>query len=340
MKVTSLKNICQYEHIPQSLILWSSIRSLSSLHGDEIINEFLLGWIHLRMFDHSPTSDVLFLLIEMRLFKNFSHHHHIRQCLIIDEHPMSFFYSSKWDHWTISLIIKTFANVWSLTNIRCPFSLHRDEIIEQFLWRWTHLPMFNPWATSDVPFGFIEIRSLKNLSRMNTYANVWSLTNIRCPFSLHRDEIIEEFLSASSHSPVFYHLPTSDVLFLFMEMRSLKNFSYDEYICECLIIHQHPMSFFSWSRWDYSRISLSIITFANVWSLTNMRCCFFVAGGFIIKQLFWRWTNYWMFNPWPTCDVLFSLSRWDRWRIFLRMKAFPNVSSLTDIRCPSSFYRD
>ena len=116
------------------------------------------------MFDDFATSDVLFLFIEMRSLNNFSHNDEIRQCLMIWQHPMSFFSSSRSDHWTISLSRMRFVNVWWFGNIRCPFSLHRDEIIEQFLLaRWDSW-MFDDFATSDAFFLFIEMRSLNNFS--------------------------------------------------------------------------------------------------------------------------------------------------------------------------------
>ena len=142
---------------------------------------------------------------------------------MIWQHPMSFFSSSRWDHWTISLIIITFVNVWWFGNIRCPFSLHRDEIIEQFLW-------------------------------------------------------------SSSHSSMFDDLTTSDILFLFIEMRSLNNFSHHHHIRQCLMIWQHPMSFFSSSRWDHWTIALIMMRFVNVWWFGNIRCPFSLHRDEIIEQ--------------------------------------------------------
>ena len=141
-----------------------NIRSPSSLHRDEIIKEFLLRWIHLRMFDHSPTSDVLFLLITMRLMKNFSHHRRIRQYLLIDKLPILFFSSSKWDHWRISLIISAFDGVSSSTNIRCRSWIHADQIIEEFLLGWKHSPIFEHCPTRNILLSFIGMISLKNFS--------------------------------------------------------------------------------------------------------------------------------------------------------------------------------
>ena len=236
------------------------------------------------MFDHWPRSGVLFLFMEMRSLNNFSDDEHIRECWMIGRHAMSFFRSSRWDHMKISLIIMKFANVWSLKNIRCPFCVHRDEIIEEFLLWWTHTPMFDRWPRSDVRFLFIEMRSLEKFSdhedlrqcliidqhrmcffsslrwdhwRISliiiTFAKVLSLTNIRCPFSLEGDEITEEFLLSASHSPMFRHWTICDVLFLFSEIRSLRNFSDDVDIRQSLIVGQHAMSFYFSSRWDHWR---------------------------------------------------------------------------------------
>ena len=236
------------------------------------------------MFDHWPTSDVLFLFIEMRSLNNFSYDEHIRQCFMIHHDPTPFFSSSRWHNWTISPMINTFANVWSFINIGCPFSLDRHRIIEQFPRRWTYSPMFDQSLTSDVLFLFIEMRSLTNFSyqdeirqclmiwqhpmsffssstsdhwtisqKMNIFANVRSMTNIRCPFSLHRDEIIQQFLLWWTHSPKFEDSPTSDVLLLLIEIRSLNNFH-------------------------------MIIAFANVWSFTTIRCPFSLYRHDIIEH--------------------------------------------------------
>ena len=180
------------------------------------------------MFDHSPTSDVFLLCIEIRSCNNFSYDERIRQCLFVDQHPVSFFSSWRWHHWTISITIMTFGNVWSLNNIRCLFlfieirSLNifsNDEHIRQ---------CFDQWLTFDASIFFMEIRSFNNFSyqhnirhcfiidqhpmsfssssrwdhwtsclKMNRFANVSPLTNTRCRFCLDRDEIIEQFVLSS-----------------------------------------------------------------------------------------------------------------------------------------------
>ena len=151
--------------------------------------------------------------IKMAALKNFYHHHHIPQCMIIDWHPTSFLCSWRWGHWRVSLIIFTLGNVGSFTNIRCHFYFHPDEIIE-------------------------------------------------------------EFLSSSSHCPMFDHWPASDVFFVFMGIRSVKNFFHHQHVSKCLIVDQHPMFFFSSSRWDHSRVSHRMETFANFWLLSKIRCPF------------------------------------------------------------------
>ena len=156
------------------------------------------------MFDHWPISDLRLLFVEFRSCNNFCYDEHIHQYLIIYQHSMPFFSSSKWDHSSNSLKMNTFANIWSFTNIRCPFSHHRNEIIPQFLWRWTHSPKFDHW-------------------------------------------------------------PTSDVLFLYIELRSFINFSYHHKIRECLTIDQNPMSFLYSSRPNQWKISLTMRIFPNVW---------------------------------------------------------------------------
>ena len=260
----------------------------------------------------------------------------------------TFFSSSRWDHFTISLSRMNFTNVSSLTNIRCTFSLQRNDIILECLSSWWTSPMFLHWSTSDIPFLFIQIRSFYNfshndefhecfiidqhpmyffcssrwdhfrisLSRIN-FTNVSSLINTACTFSLHADDIILEFLSSWWISPMFHHWPTSDVLFLFIQMISFYNFSYDDEFHQCFIIDQHPMCFFSSSRWDHFRISLIMMNFTNVSSLTNIRCIFSPYPDEIILEFLWQWWISPMFHHWPASDVPF---------FFIHMRSFYNFS--------------
>ena len=160
-----------------------------SLHRNQIIQHFLSASSHSRMFHHWQTSDVLFLSIEIKSLNNSPQHHHIRQCLMVYQHSMSLSSSSRSDHWTISLIIITFANLWWLTNIPCASTVHRHQIIQKFLLGWTHSAMFDDWPTLNV-------------------------------FSLHPDQIIEQLLRRWTHSPMFDDWQTSEVLFLFIKIRS------------------------------------------------------------------------------------------------------------------------
>ena len=229
----------------------ANIRCTLSLHPYEIILQFLLaGWVS-PMFHHWPTSDVLFLLIEMISFYNWSEDDEFHQCFIVDQHLMYSFSSSRWGHFRISLSRMNFTNVSSLTNIRCAFCAHPNEIILQFLLRWWISPMFYQWRASDVVFVFIQMRSFYNLSydkefhqcfiidqrwmyffsssrwdhftisliTMN-FTNVSSLSKVRCTFCLHRDAIILELLLAGWISPMFHHSAISEVLFLFIHMRA------------------------------------------------------------------------------------------------------------------------
>ena len=182
------------------------------------------------MLHNWPTSDVLFLFIEKISLDNFSQHHQIRQCLIIDQHPMSLFASYRSDYWTISLSIITFANVSWLTNIQCPFSLHRDEIIEHFPSASSHSPMFDNWPTSDVLFLFIQMRPLNNLSYHHNIRQCFMTDQHPMSFfSTPRSDHWKP-LSASSHSPMLHDWPTTDVLLVFNEIRSLNNFSHNHHI--------------------------------------------------------------------------------------------------------------
>ena len=185
------------------------------------------------MFDHWPISDVLSLFIEIRSSNNFCYNEHIRQSLIINKHPISFFYPSRSDHSTISL-------------------------------RSTHSTMLHHWRTPNVHFPFIQIRSLNNSS-------------------------------------------------------------YDKHIRQCFLIDQHPISFFSSSRSANSTIFLKMNTFANVWSLTNIRCPFSFHRDQIIEQFLWTSKHSQKSDYWTTYDVFFSSSRWDHWTNSLSTLTFANV---------------
>ena len=168
--------------------------------------------------------------------------------------------------------MNTFWNLWTFPNIRCSFSLHRDQIIEQFLWRWTHSPIIDRWLTSNV-FLFSSIWDHWWIClSINRFSNVWSLTDIRCPFCLHQNAINEEF------------------------RWRWKNPQY-------LTIARHQTPLFSSWRWDHWRISLIIITFAYVSSLTNIRFTFSHHRDEIIEEFFLRWTPSPLVHQWPRCDV-------------------------------------
>ena len=131
------------------------------------MQEFQSWLTHSQNINHSLTSDFSFIVVDNRCLKNFSYNEHIRQRLIIDKHPISFFTSSSWDDWRFSMKMMRFDNLWLLINIRCPSSHHRDQTIGEFRWRWVHWPMFDHWPTLDAPFLFIEIRLLTNFSQQH-----------------------------------------------------------------------------------------------------------------------------------------------------------------------------
>ena len=175
--------------------------------------------------------------------------------------------------------------------------------------------MFPHWPTFDVLFLFMQLRSFYNfshndefhersivdehltyffsssrwyhftisLSKMN-FTNVSLLTNIQCTFSLHPHDMILEFLSRWWISPIFHNSQTSDALFLIIQMRSFYNFSHHDEFHKYFITDQHPMYLFSSSRWIHFRISLKMINFTNVSSMTNIRCIFSLHPDEIILQ--------------------------------------------------------
>ena len=198
----------------------TNISCTFSLHPDEIILQFLLaGWIS-PMFHHWVTSDVLFSSSRWDHFRIFRRMMNFTNVLIIAQHPMYFSYASRWDHFRISLIMINFTDLSSLTNIRCTFRLHQNEIILKLLsLRWISR-MFNHWATSDVLFFSAKWDYCRICGSMMSFTNISSFTNTLCTFSLYPEVIILEFVLISSNSPMFHHWRTSDLLFVFIEMRS------------------------------------------------------------------------------------------------------------------------
>ena len=222
---------------------------------------------------------------------------------------MFFFSSSKWDHLRISLIMTNFNNISSLTNVRCSFCLHQNEIILEFLSRWWISAIFDHWPASNVLFLFTKMTSCQNCSdddelqqyfmidqrlmflfssskrdqfwislMMMNFNNVWSLTNVQCSFPLHQHEIILEFLSRRWISTIFHHWPTSHVLFLFIKIGSFQNFYHHDEIQQYFMMDQRLMFFFSWSRWDDFRISVTTRNFNDMSSLTNVQFLFLLIN--------------------------------------------------------------
>ena len=176
----------------------TNVRYSFSFHENETILEFLwVSWIP-NLFQHRPTPDAFCLFTKMRSFSNFSHHDTFKQCFTIDQGPMFFFSSLKWDHFRISLRTTNFNNISSATHVRYCFSFHENEIILESLW---------------------TCLSSKCIS---------TLTNVRCYFSLHENEDILAFLSSWGIPTIFRRWPTSDVLFLFTKIRSFSYFPHHE----------------------------------------------------------------------------------------------------------------
>ena len=146
-----------------------------------------------------------------------------------------------------------FASACSLSSIGCPSTLHRHEIIEEFSTSSSHSPMFDQWVASDVLSPSSGWDHWRIFLIIFACANVLSLCNIGCPFSLLWDDIIEEFLLTWTHSPMLDHWPTSDILLLSIGMTPLNNFSDDKLIQESLMNDQYSMCSFSSSKWDHSR---------------------------------------------------------------------------------------
>ena len=148
---------------------------------------------------------------------------------------------------------------------------------------------------------------------MMNFNNMSSLTNVRCCFSLHQNEIILEFLSSWWISTICHHSPTSDVVFLFIKMRRFQNFFHHAEFQQCFIIDQRPMFFFYSSEWDHFRIPSIMMNFNNISSFTNVGCCFAVHQNEITLGFFWRWWISGISHHWGVSDVGF---------LFIKMKSF------------------
>ena len=143
-----------------------------------------------------------------------------------------------------------FKNISSLANVVYSFPVRRDEISLEFLsWWWISIIFYHS-ATCDVLFLFINMRSFEDFYHheefqryviidqrlmfffssstwddfrispiMMNFNNISSLAKGRCSFSLHENGIVSEFLSRCWISTVFRHWPTSDVLFVFINIR-------------------------------------------------------------------------------------------------------------------------
>ena len=142
------------------------------------------------------------------------------------------------------------------------------------------------------------------------FNNISSLNNARYSLSLHQNEIILAFLSRWWLSTMFGHWLTSDVLFLFINMRSFYNFSHDDELQQYFIIDQRSLFLFSSSKWDQFRISPTMMNFNNI-LIIDKRPMFFLSS-----------------------------STWDHSRISLIMVNFNNVWSLINVRCSSFLHHD
>ena len=147
----------------------------------------------------------IFLFIEMTSLKSFSQDVHNGEYLITDEHPMAFLSPWRSHHGRISVMMNTFGNLWSFTNNQCLIYLIGDKFIEEFLLVSTHSAMFAGLPTSDLFVTSSRYHHWKIFVKISRFRNVSSLTNIRCPFSLHRDEVIEEILLRWKYSEMFIH---------------------------------------------------------------------------------------------------------------------------------------
>ena len=234
--------------------------------------------------------------------------------------------------------MRNFNNISSVTNVQYSFACHESEIILEFLWACWIPNLFQHWPTSDVLCLFTKMRSYRNFShhdefheyfiidlhpmlffssskwdhfrislRMMNFNNISSVSNIQYSFSFREHTIVLQFLWRWWISAIFHHWRASDVLFLFIKIRSFQNFAQDDEFLEYFISEPREiLFFFSW-KWDHFRISLSMLSSKCISALTNDRCYFSLQQNEIIFEFLSSWGISTMLRHWPTCDVVFLL---------------------------------
>ena len=229
---------------------------------------------------------------------------------------MFFFSSSRWDHFRASLIIMNFNNISSLTNVKCSCFLHENEIgfmavsdvlfLEMILFEnlwWRISTIFYHWGGGECPFSLNRnVSVLEFLWRVCWVSNnIWSARSLLFSFGCQQNGIIWDFASGWWISRIFGHWPTSDIHYPLMKMRSF----YEQEFQKCSIVKYTPMFFCSSSKWDHFTISLMMINFNSVVSLTAVWCYLCLEQNEVPWEFLWGSWNATISHHWPTPDVVF-----------------------------------
>ena len=154
LKIMCFNNISWLTHVP----------CVFCFQQDEISLEVLPAYWISRIFHHWAMWDVVFLFIKMISFYNFSEDDEFEQCFIIDQRPLYFFISWKWDHFRIFLSMMNFSNISSLVKLGCAFCFHENDISLEFLWGCWISTIFHVSPMSNVLFLFMKMRLSQNFS--------------------------------------------------------------------------------------------------------------------------------------------------------------------------------
>ena len=373
----------------------TNVRCSFPLYQNQIILESP-SWLWIStIFHHWLTSYVLFLFVKMGSFESLPHDDEFQPYWNIDESRMFFFSSWKSDHFRIALTMVNFNNISSLSKVPCSFSLYQNKIIwESPTWLWIST-ISHYWGKSDVVFLFIKIGLFWNVPHddefqqyfvihlramfffseeksqhdricftMNNFNNISSLTNVRCSFSRHQNEIILQSPSWWWISTICHHRPRSHVLFLFIKITGFQNFLDDDEFQQYFNIDQRAAFFFSSSKSDHFSIALIMMNFNIISSWSNVGCSFSLHRNEITLEIFSSWWISTILRHWPTFNFLFLVmkirsfenfvyddefrpyfnsnqsrmfyfSSWksDRFRISLTIVNFNNISLLSNVPC-------
>ena len=155
--------------------IWSlsNVRCSSFLDESAMILGFLWRWWVSTIFHDWPMSHVVFLFMKMTSFYNFSHNAEVEQYFVADEGSVFFFCGSKWNDFKMFLKMMNFNNIWSLTGDGGAFSLHKNQVIFEFLGKWWISRIFEHWGTSNGLFLFMIMISVSVVCHRECDRKLW-----------------------------------------------------------------------------------------------------------------------------------------------------------------------